>query len=138
MIQMDIIKNHRPHPKIVFQLHIQQRIFSIIQIQQPQLLKHQSKNSSRSRASPFAYFRFKSPLIQNLLNKARSSRSTDNLIQTSMTASQIIAEPETDEGTMPVTIHISSSSSSDDDNDDDDDQQDSGINNTTNGHSDSP
>ena len=46
-----------------------------------------------------------------------------------MTASQIMAEPETDEGSTAVTIQISSS--------DDDDQQDSDINNPNNGHSDS-
>jgi len=36
--------------------------------------------------------KFKSPLIQSLLNKARNTRSTDNLIQTSMTTSQIILD----------------------------------------------
>lgn len=47
-----------------------------------------------------------------------------------MTTSQILAEPESDEGITVITTQIVSS--------DDEDQQDSGINNTTNGHSDSP
>lgn len=47
-----------------------------------------------------------------------------------MTTSQILADPEPDEGSTAVTTQIGSS--------DDEDQQDSGINNTTNGHSDSP
>lgn len=50
-----------------------------------------------------------------------------------MTTSQIVNENETDEGIAT----INRTDLSDDDNDDDD-QQDSGINNTTNGHSDSP
>lgn len=41
--------------------------------------------------------KFKSPLIQSLLNKARSTRSTDNLIQTSLTSSQILTESIIDE-----------------------------------------
>ncbi|CAM4868105.1 unnamed protein product [Rotaria socialis] len=41
--------------------------------------------------------KFKSPLIQSLLNKARNTRSTDNLSQTSMTASQIMIESMVDE-----------------------------------------
>lgn len=46
--------------------------------------------------------KFKSPLIQSLLNKARSTRSTDNLIQTSMTSSQIMTESIIDE-TLTMT-----------------------------------
>jgi hypothetical protein len=45
-----------------------------------------------------------------------------------MTTSQIIIENDADEGTTTIRTNLS----------DDDDQQDSGINNTTNGHSDSP
>ena len=75
-------------------------------------------------------FRFKSPLIQSLLNKARNTRSTDNLTQSNMTTSQITTENEVDDGTTATTVRTGSS--------DDEDQQDSGINNTTNGHSDSP
>ncbi len=77
-------------------------------------------------------FRFKSPLIQSVLNKARNSRSTDNLNQSSMTASQITAENEADEEIIATTTTARIGSS------DDEDQQDSGIINTTNGHSDSP
>jgi hypothetical protein len=47
-----------------------------------------------------------------------------------MTTSQITAENEVDEGIPTITARTGSS--------DDEDQQDSGINNTTNGHSDSP
>ena len=47
-----------------------------------------------------------------------------------MTTSQIIAAIETDEEIRTTAARIGSS--------DDEDQQDSGINNTTNGHSDSP
>jgi hypothetical protein len=58
------------------------------------------------------------------------TKSTDNLTQSSMTTSQITAENEVDEGIPTITGRTGSS--------DDEDQQDSGINNTTNGHSDSP
>ncbi len=53
-----------------------------------------------------------------------------------MTTSQIITENEVDEGTTTTIEAINRTDLSD--NDDDDDQQDSGINNTTNGHRDSP
>ncbi|CAF3988289.1 unnamed protein product, partial [Adineta steineri] len=50
--------------------------------------------------------KFKSPLIQSLLNKARNTRSTDNLIQTSMTASQIMTESMIDESITAVKSSI--------------------------------
>ncbi|CAF2399776.1 unnamed protein product [Rotaria sp. Silwood2] len=81
--------------------------------------------------------KFKSPLIQSLLNKARSTKSSDNLIQSNMTTSQIMNESLIDEETATIQS-TTRSDLSDDDDDDDNDQQDSGINNTTNGHSDSP
>jgi hypothetical protein len=49
-----------------------------------------------------------------------------------MTTSQILTENEVDEGTTTIEVAHRTDLS------DDDDQQDSGINNTTNGHSDSP
>jgi hypothetical protein len=52
-----------------------------------------------------------------------------------MTTSQIIAENEIDEGMTTITTVEGIIRT---DLSDDDDQQDSGINNTTNGHSDSP
>ncbi|CAM2707856.1 unnamed protein product [Rotaria socialis] len=81
--------------------------------------------------------KFKSPLIQNLLNKARNTQSIDNLTQSNMTTSQIMDESMVDGETVTIQSPMQSHTS-DDDDDDDDDQQDSGINNTTNGHSDSP
>jgi hypothetical protein len=88
-----------------------------------------NNNNNDSTPTPEAP-KFKSPLIQSLLNKARMTKSTDNLTQSSMTTSQITAENEVDEGIPTITGRTGSS--------DDEDQQDSGINNTTNGHSDSP
>lgn len=66
-------------------------------------------------------------MIQSLLNKARNTRSTDNLAQTSMTASQIMTESMITESTMTITSTDLS---------DDEQQENSRINNTTNGHAD--
>ncbi|CAF5151647.1 unnamed protein product, partial [Rotaria socialis] len=57
--------------------------------------------------------------------------------QSNMTTSQIMDESMVDGETVTIQSPMQSHTS-DDDDDDDDDQQDSGINNTTNGHSDSP
>ncbi|CAF3376041.1 unnamed protein product [Rotaria sp. Silwood1] len=84
----------------------------------------------------------KSSLIQSLLNKARNTKSSDNLIQSNMTTSQVMNESLIDEEITTVQSttrsDLSDDNDNDDDDDDDDDQQDSGINNTTNGHNDSP
>lgn len=71
-------------------------------------------------------YRFKSPLLQSLLNKARNTRSTDNLSQTSMTASQIMTESMMDE-LSNATKSTTSTNLYDDD-------QNSTRNNSTNGH----
>jgi len=91
----------------------------------PTSLSIDNLNSNDSTPAPETP-KFKSPLIQSLLERARNSRSTDNLSQSNMTTSQIQDEIDTHQ-----TIQISLS-------DDDDDQHDSGINNTLNGHTDSP
>ncbi|CAF1096861.1 unnamed protein product [Adineta steineri] len=80
-----------------------------------------NNNESTTPEAP----KFKSPLIQSLLNKARNTRSTDNLTQSTMTTSQLLIEDPTTTSTSQTNLF------------DDDDQQDSGINNTPNGHSDS-
>ncbi|CAF0833826.1 unnamed protein product [Rotaria sordida] len=80
--------------------------------------------------------KFKSPLIQSLLNKARNTKSTDNLIQSNMTTSQIMNESMVDEET--TTIESTTQSDLSDNDENDDDQQDSEINNITNGHGGSP
>ncbi|CAF3746591.1 unnamed protein product [Rotaria sp. Silwood1] len=72
--------------------------------------------------------KFKSPLIQSLLNKARNTRSTDNLSQTNMTTSQIMTESMIDES-ITITKSITPTDLSDDDH-----HENSEINNTTNGH----
>ncbi|CAF1147751.1 unnamed protein product, partial [Adineta ricciae] len=84
--------------------------------------------------------KFKSPLLQSLLDKARNTRSTDNLVQSSMTASQLMTESMIDESlnTNQSTTRTDPSDDDDDDDDDNDEQLDSGINNRINGHSDSP
>jgi hypothetical protein len=55
-------------------------------------LIHQDSIASSMISSTTDTPKFKSPLIQSLLNKARNTRSTDNLVQTSMTASQIMVD----------------------------------------------
>jgi len=74
--------------------------------------------------------KFKSPLIQSLLNKARNTRSTDNLVQTDMTASQIMTESMVDETITAANLTTPTDLS------DDDHQEDTIINNNTNGHTD--
>ena len=78
----------------------------------------------------FMFNRFKSPLIQSLLNKARNTRSTDNLLQSNITTSQIINENIINESTTVAKStnlnHLS----------DDERRENSRTNNTTNGHSD--
>jgi uracil phosphoribosyltransferase len=76
-------------------------------------------------------YRFKSPLIQSLLNKARNTRSTDNLVQTSMTASQIMTESMADE-----TMTAAKSTTTPTDLSDDDHEENSRMNNNSNGHPD--
>ena len=85
----------------------------------------------------FQKFRFKSPLIQNLLNKARNTKSTDNLTQSSMTTSQIVNENVVDEDAVVTTVQSTTGTNLSDD-DDNDDQQDSEVNNTSNGYNVSP
>ncbi|UJR36390.1 hypothetical protein I4U23_029114 [Adineta vaga] len=80
--------------------------------------------------------KFKSPLIQSLLNKARNTRSTDNLAQSTMTTSQLMTESMID--TNQSTLVRTDLSDNDDGDDDGTEQHDSDINNTVNGHSDSP
>ncbi|CAF3909537.1 unnamed protein product, partial [Adineta steineri] len=100
---------------------------NIIKSSIPHLLIHQSNikliNKTYSNKH-ICIYRFKSPLIQSLLNKARNTRSTDNLIQTSMTESMI------DESITAVKSSIPTNLS------DDDHQENSRLNNTTNDHSD--
>ncbi|CAF4254044.1 unnamed protein product, partial [Rotaria sp. Silwood2] len=95
-----------------------------------QFLLNNDSNPSSTISSTTDIPKFKSPLIQSLLNKARNTRSTDNLSQTSMTASQIMTESMVDESTTAVK------STTPTDLSDDDHQENSNINNTTNGHTD--
>ena len=50
----------------------------------------------------FVFIRFKSPLIQNLLNKARSTRSTDNLTQSTNANSD---EEQTESDLQAININ---------------------------------
>lgn len=69
-------------------------------------------------------------MIQSLLNKARNTRSIDNLSQTSMTASQIMTESMIDESTTAAKSTTLTDLSYDDH------EENSRLNNTTNGHAD--
>ncbi|CAF1645240.1 unnamed protein product [Rotaria magnacalcarata] len=97
----------------------------------PTLLSNENFLNTNESTTPDAS-KFKSPLIQNLLNKARNTQSVDNLTQSNMTTSQIMDESMADGETVTIQSPMRSDTS------DDDDQQDSEIDNTTNGHSDSP
>ncbi|UJR09714.1 hypothetical protein I4U23_013943 [Adineta vaga] len=94
------------------------------------LLNHDPMVSSTLTTSTIDTSKFKSPLIQSLLNKARNTRSTDNLVQTSMTASQIMTESMIEES---VSIGLSSTSNN---LSNVDHHETSRINTTTNGHND--
>ncbi|CAF3822962.1 unnamed protein product [Rotaria magnacalcarata] len=94
------------------------------------LLNHES-NTLSTLPSTTDTPKFKSPLIQSLLNKARNTRSTDNLSQTNMTASQIMIESLVDESSTNATKSTTPTDLSDDDH-----NENSTINITSNGHSD--
>ena len=66
--------------------------------------------------STFLVSRYKSPLIQNLLNRARDTRSVDNLSQSNMTDSQLISESMLDETTNITQTTIATDPSVDSDN----------------------
>ncbi|CAF0981501.1 unnamed protein product [Adineta ricciae] len=119
----NIIKSSLPHSISDTHFHMSTSTDSFI-------LTHDSVVSPSFTTSITDTPKFKSPLIQSLLNKARNTRSTDNLVQTSMTASQIMTESLIEES-VPLGKSTTLTNLSNDDH-----LENSRINTNTNGHGD--